>query len=68
MESDGNNIEPKYPPPPLPVHEASHASQERDLSANGNGPGLTATTPPRSDVDEILRKKRKAREYKACYP
>ncbi|OCL08497.1 hypothetical protein AOQ84DRAFT_376712 [Glonium stellatum] len=25
-------------------------------------------TPPRSDVDEILRRKRKAREYKACYP
>ncbi|ORY13235.1 hypothetical protein BCR34DRAFT_649291 [Clohesyomyces aquaticus] len=25
-------------------------------------------TPPRSDIDEILRRKRKAREYKACYP
>ncbi|KAI8938781.1 hypothetical protein NX059_004644 [Plenodomus lindquistii] len=25
-------------------------------------------TPPRADVDEILRRKRKAREYKACYP
>ncbi|KAF2195441.1 hypothetical protein K469DRAFT_722675 [Zopfia rhizophila CBS 207.26] len=23
---------------------------------------------PRSDIDEILRRKRKAREYKACYP
>ncbi|KAF2203891.1 hypothetical protein GQ43DRAFT_461173 [Delitschia confertaspora ATCC 74209] len=26
------------------------------------------TPPPRSDIDEILRRKRKAREYKACYP
>lgn len=25
-------------------------------------------TPPQADVDEILRRKRKAREYKACYP
>ncbi|KAF2012192.1 hypothetical protein BU24DRAFT_435594 [Aaosphaeria arxii CBS 175.79] len=25
-------------------------------------------TPPRSDIDEILKRKRKAREYKACYP
>ena len=24
--------------------------------------------PPREDVDEFLRKKRKAREHKACYP
>ncbi|KAF2687682.1 hypothetical protein K458DRAFT_295003 [Lentithecium fluviatile CBS 122367] len=24
--------------------------------------------PQRSDIDEILRRKRKAREYKACYP
>ena len=24
--------------------------------------------PPQSDVDEFLRKKRKAREHKACYP
>ncbi|CAI6335238.1 unnamed protein product [Periconia digitata] len=25
-------------------------------------------TPARADIDEILRRKRKAREYKACYP
>jgi len=69
MESDGNDAEHKYPPPPLPAHELSRASQDGDLGASsGNAPGLTATTPPRSDVDEILRKKRKAREYKACYP
>lgn len=24
--------------------------------------------PPQQDVDEFLRKKRKAREHKACYP
>ncbi|KAF1985870.1 hypothetical protein K402DRAFT_394470 [Aulographum hederae CBS 113979] len=38
-------------------------------NANGSGGrNGTGETPPRSDVDEILRKKRKAREYKACYP
>ncbi|KAF2653023.1 hypothetical protein K491DRAFT_603683 [Lophiostoma macrostomum CBS 122681] len=26
------------------------------------------TPPPQADIDEILRRKRKAREYKACYP
>ncbi|KAF2134637.1 hypothetical protein P153DRAFT_362389 [Dothidotthia symphoricarpi CBS 119687] len=31
-------------------------------------PTFMHDTPPRSDVDEILRRKRKAREYKACYP
>lgn len=30
--------------------------------------GEHGDTPPRADVDEILRRKRKAREYKACYP
>ncbi|KAF2742691.1 hypothetical protein M011DRAFT_497379 [Sporormia fimetaria CBS 119925] len=29
---------------------------------------MTDNPPPRSDIDEILRRKRKAREYKACYP
>ncbi len=24
--------------------------------------------PPQEDVDDFLRKKRKAREHKACYP
>lgn len=27
-----------------------------------------ASMPPQQDVDEFLRKKRKAREHKACYP
>ena len=29
-----------------------------------NGSGFGQDTPPRSDIDEILRRKRKAREYK----
>ncbi|OCK96448.1 uncharacterized protein K441DRAFT_551901 [Cenococcum geophilum 1.58] len=33
-----------------------------------NSLSFAQDTPPRSDVDEILRRKRKAREYKACYP
>jgi len=31
-------------------------------------PGFQETAPAQSDVDEFLRKKRKAREHKACYP
>jgi hypothetical protein len=32
---------------------------------NSNAPnGFMQDTPPRADVDEILRRKRKAREYK----
>ncbi|OAG03521.1 uncharacterized protein CC84DRAFT_1095778 [Paraphaeosphaeria sporulosa] len=30
--------------------------------------GYGHDVPARSDIDEILRRKRKAREYKACYP
>jgi hypothetical protein len=42
--------------------------------SKGRQPSLTGsvfaqdTPPPRADIDEILRRKRKAREYKACYP
>ncbi|KAI9662585.1 MAG: hypothetical protein M1821_008752 [Bathelium mastoideum] len=32
------------------------------------GPPLSVENTPQSDVDEILRRKRKAREHKACYP
>lgn len=31
-------------------------------------PPSQITGPMQSDVDDILRKKRKAREHKACYP
>ena len=31
---------------------------------NSNAPNFMQDTPPRADVDEILRRKRKAREYK----
>lgn len=30
-------------------------------------PGFVQDTPPRSDIDEILRRKRKAREYKVRF-
>ncbi|KAF2000568.1 hypothetical protein P154DRAFT_465791 [Amniculicola lignicola CBS 123094] len=38
------------------------SQQPNSVSVYGQEP------PPRSDIDEILRRKRKAREYKACYP
>ena len=41
-------------------HEHDHSSQQ-----NPHAPtGCPQETPPRADVDEILRRKRKAREYK----
>lgn len=30
--------------------------------------GYTEAVPPQAEVDDFLRKKRKAREHKACYP
>ncbi|KAH9807345.1 GAL4-like Zn(II)2Cys6 (or C6 zinc) binuclear cluster DNA-binding domain [Teratosphaeria destructans] len=44
-----------------------------DPQITGMAPGPPAIyvepqMPPQSDVDEFLRKKRKAREHKACYP
>ena len=48
----------------------------KPASATMDGPLPQMSTPPypennapaQSDVDEFLRKKRKAREHKACYP
>lgn len=30
--------------------------------------GYAEAIPPQAEVDDFLRKKRKAREHKACYP
>lgn len=39
-----------------------------DESASNISPGLMAEAPPKAEVDDFLRRKRKAREHKACYP
>jgi len=41
--------------------------KEQHNSHAPNGNGYAQDTPPRADVDEILRRKRKAREYKVRY-
>ena len=38
------------------------------LSATPYSDHQHASMPPQEDVDEFLRKKRKARDHKACYP
>lgn len=38
------------------------------LASSPYGDPSQASMPPQEDVDEFLRKKRKAREHKACYP
>ena len=38
------------------------------MDQSSAAPPLTVENTPQSDVDEILRRKRKAREHKACYP
>ncbi|KAI9708351.1 MAG: hypothetical protein M1820_004055 [Bogoriella megaspora] len=38
------------------------------MDQSNNGTTLYVENAPQSDVDEILRRKRKAREHKACYP
>lgn len=43
------------------MEENDFKSQQQQSHAP---PGFMQDTPPRADVDEILRRKRKAREYK----
>lgn len=39
------------------------------MAANNSlSPSVVADTPPKADVDDFLRRKRKVREHKACYP
>lgn len=47
-----------------PGMESQSPSTQPSQSASQFNPAEAS----RSDVDEILRRKRKAREYKACYP
>ncbi|KAL1633464.1 hypothetical protein SLS56_002849 [Neofusicoccum ribis] len=47
--------------------EPGMESQSPNTTASANA-GFNPAEASRSDVDEILRRKRKAREYKACYP
>ncbi|EOD46235.1 putative c6 transcription protein [Neofusicoccum parvum UCRNP2] len=47
--------------------EPGMESQSPSTTASANA-GFNPAEASRSDVDEILRRKRKAREYKACYP
>ncbi|KAL0257788.1 hypothetical protein SLS55_006952 [Diplodia seriata] len=49
---------------PEPGMESQSPSTQHSQSAQSFNPAEAS----RSDVDEILRRKRKAREYKACYP
>ncbi|KAK0978103.1 hypothetical protein LTS01_012839 [Friedmanniomyces endolithicus] len=53
-----------YPPPNEPV-------MDPQITGGISGspyPAGAEPMPPQSDVDDFLRKKRKAREHKACYP
>lgn len=43
-------------------------SQSPSTTASAATQHFNPAEASRSDVDEILRRKRKAREYKACYP
>lgn len=43
-------------------------SQNPAASSNSSSATFNPQEASRHDVDEILRRKRKAREYKACYP
>lgn len=38
------------------------------LAALETTPAYPEAIPPQAEVDDFLRKKRKAREHKACYP
>ncbi|GAM86568.1 hypothetical protein ANO11243_045820 [Dothideomycetidae sp. 11243] len=38
------------------------------MDSNGLSPSTAVDTPPKAEVDDFLRRKRKVREHKACYP
>lgn len=38
------------------------------MDVNNLSPGAPIDTPPKAEVDDFLRRKRKVREHKACYP
>jgi hypothetical protein len=60
---------PHHQPQPQPQSQPQGQQQPQQLSVM-NVPAAVqeGAVPPQSDVDEFLRKKRKAREHKACYP
>lgn len=45
-------------------HDLKEQQQQSQSQSNAPSSGFMQDTPPRADVDEILRRKRKAREYK----
>lgn len=49
-----------------PMQHQAQTAQMNSSPVPGMPPD--AAMPPQSDVDEFLKKKRKAREHKACYP
>ncbi|KAK0854036.1 hypothetical protein LTR57_014278 [Friedmanniomyces endolithicus] len=58
-----------YPPPDEPVMDPQITGGIADSGISGPAyPAGAEPVPPQSDVDDFLRKKRKAREHKACYP
>ncbi|KAK0268852.1 hypothetical protein LTR35_015274 [Friedmanniomyces endolithicus] len=58
-----------YPPPNEPVMDPQITGGIADSGISGPLYSHGAEpVPPQSDVDDFLRKKRKAREHKACYP
>ncbi|KAK1088801.1 hypothetical protein LTR33_000378 [Friedmanniomyces endolithicus] len=58
-----------YPPPDEPVMDPQITGGIAESGISGPAyPAGAEPVPPQSDVDDFLRKKRKAREHKACYP
>jgi hypothetical protein len=49
----------------MSMDDSKSQQQQQSDSASG-APIFGQELPPRSDIDEILRRKRKAREYKVC--
>ncbi|KAK5722087.1 hypothetical protein LTR17_014435 [Elasticomyces elasticus] len=56
-----------YPPPNDPVMDPQITGSPYPLHAPEPAPNHSEL-PQQEDVDDFLRKKRKAREHKACYP
>jgi hypothetical protein len=60
--------QPQPHPQPQPPQQQQQQQQHQQQVMNVPAAVQEGAMPPQSDVDEFLRKKRKAREHKACYP
>ncbi|KAJ4346595.1 uncharacterized protein N0V89_010526 [Didymosphaeria variabile] len=68
LQDDNNDSPPTQPSNEIDGFRAATMDEDEPKQQPHAPANYGQDVPARSDIDEILRRKRKAREYKACYP